>query len=145
MSTSTTERPGQHTADRAARLRLPALVAAGGVAGLAYIASVDPYTPGGYPLCPISALTGFACPGCGTLRCLHSLLNGDIAAAFARNPIVPILFVVGVLAFARWVVLRWRGEPFRWNPPNWVPISLGIGVLVFGVLRNVPGFEFLGP
>lgn len=140
-----TERPGQRTADRVARLRLPALVAAGGAAGLAYIGSVSPYAPGSYPLCPISALTGFACPGCGTLRCVHSLVNGDIAAAFARNPLVPILLLVGVLVFARWVVLRWRGETFRWDPPTWVPVTIGVVILAFGVLRNVPGFEFLGP
>lgn len=145
MTTSMLERPGQRPADRVARLRLPALLAAAGVAGFAYLGSVSPYAPGGYPLCPISALTGLACPGCGTARSLHSLVTGDLSAAFARNPLVPVLVVIGALVFARWVVLRWRGERFTWSPPNWLPITLGVGVLLFGVLRNIPGFEFLGP
>lgn len=145
MSTGTLERSGQRTADRIARLRLPALVAAGTAASAAYIGSVSPYTAGGYPVCPIYALTGVYCPGCGTARCLHSLVTGDFSAAFARNPLLVILVAVAAVVFVRWVMLRWRGEPLRWNPPNWVPISIGIGVLAFGVLRNFPGFEFLGP
>lgn len=145
MSTSTLERPGQRTADRIARLRVPALVAGGAAAGLAYIGSVSPYSAGGYPVCPIYALTGLYCPGCGTARCLHSLVTGDLGGAFARNLLIPILLVALAVAFVRWVVLRWRGERFTWNPPTWLPITLGIGVLLFGVLRNIPGFDVLAP
>lgn len=145
MSTTTVERSGQRTADRVARLRVPALIAGGTAAGLAYIGSVSPYSAGGYPVCPIYALTGLYCPGCGTARCLHSLVNGDVGAAFARNPLIPIVVVALAVMFVRWVVLRWRGERFTFDPPNWLPITLGIGVLLFGVLRNVPGFELLGP
>lgn len=145
MSTSTLERSGQRTADRIARLLLPAVVAAGTAAALAYIGSVSPYAAGGYPPCPIYALTGIYCPGCGTARCLHSLVTGDVGAAFARNPLIPILLVALAAVFVRWVILRWRGERLTWNPPTWLPLTLGAGVLLFGVLRNIPGFEFLGP
>lgn len=145
MSTSTLERSGQRTADRIARLRVPALVAGGAAAGLAYIGSVSPYSASGYPVCPIYALTGLYCPGCGTARCLHSLVTGDLGGAFARNLLIPILLVALAVAFVRWVVLRWRGERFTWNPPTWLPITLGIGVLLFGVLRNIPGFDVLAP
>ncbi|NLW99354.1 MAG: DUF2752 domain-containing protein [Actinomycetales bacterium] len=145
MTTSMLERPGQPTAGRVARLRAPALVAASAAAGLAYIGSVSPYSAGGYPLCPVYTLTGLYCPGCGTARCLHSLVTGDVGGAFARNPLIPIVMVALAVAFVRWVVLRWRGERFTWNPPTWLPITLGAGVLLFGVLRNLPGLEFLAP
>ena len=145
MANHLLERPGQRTADRAARLRLPALLTAGGIAGLAYLRSVSPYSAGGYPRCPIYALTGLYCPGCGTARCLHSLLNGDIAAAFAANPLLPPLLLVLAFVFGRWVWLRWEGRRFRWNPPDWVPITFGVVTLLYAVARNLPGLEFLRP
>lgn len=145
MTNHLLERPGQRTADRVARLRLPALITAAGLAGFAYIRSVSPYSSGGYPICPIYALTGLYCPGCGTARCLHSLANGDLAAAFARNPLLPPLLLVLGVVFARWVWLRWKGERFTWNPPDWVPITLGVLTLAYAIARNLPGLEFLAP
>ena len=145
MSIDTTARPGQRAADRVARLRLPALVAAGTAAGLVYVGSVSPYRPGSYPICPIYALTGLYCPGCGTLRCLHSLVNGDVAGAFAVNPLLPPLLLVLAVVFARWVWLRWKGRRFIWNPPDWVPIAFGVAVLAYTVARNLPGLDFLRP
>src|SRR5690606_20689016 len=124
---------------------LPALLAAGTAAGLAYVGSVSPYASGHYPACPIYLVTGLYCPGCGTLRSMHSLVNGDVAAAFSRNPLIPVLLVLSSVVFARWAWLRWRGRPLVWNPPNWVPIVLGVAVLGYGIARNLPGLEFLAP
>ena len=31
-----------------------------------------------YPRCPFYVLTGYKCPGCGTLRAIHHILNGNI-------------------------------------------------------------------
>lgn len=43
----------------------------------------------GLPLmrCPFHELTGCACPGCGTTRCVRSALGGHFGAAFAINPL----------------------------------------------------------
>ncbi|NLJ53190.1 MAG: DUF2752 domain-containing protein [Intrasporangiaceae bacterium] len=145
MSITTTERSGQRPAERVARLGLPAVLTAGGLAGMFYIRSVSPYSAGGYPLCPIYALTGLYCPGCGTARCLHSLLNGDLAAAFAANPLLPPLLLVLAVGFGRWVWLRWQGRRFVFNPPDWVPIAFGVATLAYAIARNLPGLEFLRP
>ena len=145
MSTPTVDRPGPRLADRVGRLRSPALVLAASAASFAYIGSVSPYASGNYPACPLYAVTGFYCPGCGSLRSLHSLANADIVASFARNPIMPPLLLILALVFLRWVVLRWKGERLTWEPPAWVPIAIGVGVVVYGVARNLPGLAFLSP
>ena len=54
-----------------------------------------------FPKCLFHLLTGLECPGCGSQRALHSLLNGHIAAAFPYNALLVILLPYGVL----WAVL----------------------------------------
>ena len=36
-----------------------------------------------WPKCPFHLLTGLECPGCGSQRAVHSLLNGDLLSAVA--------------------------------------------------------------
>jgi hypothetical protein len=145
LSPRTVGLPGPPRAAGVARLRTPAVVAAGAAAALTYIGSVSPYATGNYPTCPLYALTGLYCPGCGSLRSMHSLVTGDVVESFARNPVLPPLALILAVVFVRWVVLRWRGERFVWDPPTWVPITIGIAVIVYGIARNLPGLEFLSP
>ena len=65
----------------------------------------------------------------------------DTAAALSFTLMALIL----ALVFLRWVVLRWKGERLTWEPPAWVPIAIGVGVVVYGVARNLPGLGFLSP
>jgi len=53
-----------------------------------------------YPVCPIFALTGWQCPGCGSTRAIYELLHGNLSAAFAWNP----LAVIWVPMVAAWLV-----------------------------------------
>ena len=52
-----------------------------------YYYTHDPLA-GGAPRCIIRLITGHECPGCGSQRAFHSLLHGDIAAAWHYNPFV---------------------------------------------------------
>ena len=38
-------------------------------------------------LCPFRRLTGHVCPFCGTSRSIGALMNGDLAASLAFNPL----------------------------------------------------------
>ena len=38
-----------------------------------------------FPRCPSKLITGYDCPGCGTQRAFHALLNGNIAEALHYN------------------------------------------------------------
>jgi hypothetical protein len=103
----------------------------------------DPTTTEVFPLCPFRYFTGYYCPGCGSLRALHQLLHGNVAAAFAYNP----LAVLSVPLILYWCVsqaaLLWRGRPLpsRFVPARWI-WALLVLVLSFWVLRNVPAYPF---
>lgn len=125
---------------------LPALAPLAAGAALAVLALRDPLTPGHYPVCPFLALTGFACPGCGSMRALYSLSQGDVGAMWFYNP----LAVLAVLALAgiwiAWLVRTWRGRPRTRVAPAWLLFTLAAGTLAYGVARNVPVLTpFLGP
>ena len=76
--------------------RLSRAAIAGGaalaLAGAALLFLFDPATSRLYPSCPLHSLTGLLCPGCGTLRSLNRLLNGDLAGAFSMNAAAVIAF-----------------------------------------------------
>ena len=42
------------------------------------------------PLCPFALAFGIPCPGCGLSRATFALLRGDIHAALAMHPLVPV-------------------------------------------------------
>ncbi len=44
-----------------------------------------------FPRCLFFMLTGLECPGCGSQRAVHSLLHGDLQAAFGFNPLMVML------------------------------------------------------
>jgi hypothetical protein len=128
--------------------RLPdAALFAGGLALAAALHAVDP-SETSIAVCPFRTLTGFACPGCGTLRCLHALLHGDLAQALDRNAltvlVLPLLVAAWVVAGARAV----SGRPVRTpRVPAWAIRALVVATVAFWAFRNVPAgpFSWLAP
>ena len=112
---------------------------------LALVAVVDPNQPGHYPTCPSLALTGFYCPGCGTLRCLHFLATGDPVMAWRMNPLAIVAIPYLVWSWLSWARRSVTGRPRAWLAPPWVLWTVLVATLAYWVLRNVPGLEFLGP
>ena len=86
-----------------------------------------------FPKCPLHALTGLYCPGCGTTRAVHYLLHGKLSEAFAMNPLMVLALPVLVLLFFR------RG----WAQKTWVPWAAFIILLSYGVLRNINMWPFI--
>jgi hypothetical protein len=138
----TTGGPG---AGRASVLARPVLVAGSALAALAWVGSVDPSEPGHYPTCPFLAVTGWFCPGCGSLRALHALAHGDLRGALARNPLMVLTVPVLLGWWAAWLVRCVRRVPKRWVAPAWSIWALLVLVLAFAVARNLPGAAFLAP
>jgi hypothetical protein len=126
-----------------AALRLPAWAAPAGVAAAflsaaAYIGAVNPHDAGHYPTCPSLWLTGYYCPGCGSLRATHDLVHGNLAGAWAMNPLFVI--VVPWLAW-RWIkwVLAATGHPVKTRPaPAWVLYAVFGVIIAYWIARNVP-------
>ena len=123
----------------------PAAVAAAAAAFVTFVGVVDPNLPGHYPACPFLALTGYSCPGCGSLRAIHALAHGDVATALARNPFAVVSAVWLTAVWVRWLSRRLTGRPAPWLAPAWMIWVLLGAVVAFWVLRNLPGCAFLGP
>lgn len=105
----------------------------------------DPGTHGFYPACAFHKLTGWNCPGCGATRALYALLHGNVFAAWRDNA----LFVLVLAALAVWAmrfgILKLQQQPAALNvssPVLWGFLMLAV---IFGVARNLPGFEWLSP
>lgn len=88
--------------------------------------------------CPMLVATGFECPGCGGTRSVRALVAGDLPGAIDLNAaVVAAPFVVAVY-FASASRLRKRTS-LQWQGFH----VLLAGILVWGVLRNLPGLESL--
>lgn len=133
------------TSATAARLTAPILSGGAAVAGAAYVHAVDPGVAGHYPGCPFLMLTGWYCPGCGSLRALHALTSGDVSTALARNPLTVLVVALVVAGWVGWLGRAYAGRPLTVNPsPRLLWAGLGL-VAAFWVLRNVPGWTWLSP
>jgi hypothetical protein len=131
---------------RSERMRAPVLTVAGlGIATLA-LRLRDPHVSHSWGVCPLYALTGVYCPGCGGLRGVNDLTHGHVAAAASSN-----LLLVGALPFAAYFFVRWTWATWQGNDATLVPplprgvrYALVALVAVFWVLRNLPG-SWLAP
>lgn len=74
-----------------------------GIASLVFLYFWNPSEISSFPKCPFFAITGYQCPGCGTLRGIHALLHFRIADAWGHNPfmIVSIPVVFSLLLWPR--------------------------------------------
>jgi uncharacterized protein DUF2752 len=96
-----------------------------------------------FPVCPFRALTGFACPGCGSTRALHQLLHGNLSTAFQLNPLLILSLPLLLFALLLYTNAVMRKQPFSTNAlhPRYIWILFGI-VLFFWVFRNTPFYPF---
>jgi len=61
--------------------------------------SLDPANYNFFPKCPFHTLTGYKCPGCGSQRAIHDLLNLDLKGAFHANPLLVMAIPYILLGF----------------------------------------------
>ncbi len=47
-------------------------------------------------ICPLAAMTGFPCPGCGSTRALFLILTGRFVEAFRYNPCIYLWILLAV-------------------------------------------------
>ena len=122
---------------------LAATGVAAAAAGAFFVAYFNPVTAGFFPQCPLYALTGLHCPGCGLTRGFHALFQGDPLGAIDFNAMIPIyIFVFGyLLVTLTLIAARGRGLSWKAFPPAAVYTFL-ILALIFAVLRNLPVYPF---
>lgn len=123
------------------------LLAAGGVsviaAGSAAVWYFDPSEVHFLPVCLFFKVTGLACPGCGLTRGFHALFHGDVLTALDFNVLTPffaLLILFGVFSMTYYAASGKRIATGLLNPKLlW---TVGIVLLAFGVLRNLPWYPF---
>lgn len=109
--------------------------------GLVYLyKTYNPTEAGFFPPCPFKSLTGLQCPGCGSQRAAHHLLNFEIGKAFEKNALlvlaIPYLltgFVFGELKNPSPKTLKWRKKLFG-KKAIWTVFAV---IMVFWILRNL--------
>ena len=105
------------------------------LAGIALLWFNNPDHTAWMPPCPLYALTGLYCAGCGTGRGLYALIHGDILACVRMNPLLIPLAAVAVLLF--------RKPNLAAKPA--VPLAIAAVIILYSILRNLPLLSFLAP
>ena len=100
----------------------------------ALAATVSPEQPGHYPACPFRVITGYACPGCGSLRALHDLAHGHFIMALTHNALLVMMMPVAMAAWLRAITAR-TGTTAR---PRWLGYAAIAMLAVWTVVRNLP-------
>jgi hypothetical protein len=109
-------------------------------AGLVFLyRSFNPALYSAFPRCPFKTFTGYQCPGCGSQRAVHHLLNGDIQGAFDMNALlvisIPYLVLGYIFENSRLSERGLRVRKFLYGKQAiWI---ITVVVIVFGVARNV--------
>jgi len=80
-----------------------------------------------YPRCPLFALTGLQCAGCGATRAAHLLLRGDFTGAWAHNP---LLFIAAPFA------VLFMLKP-AWTRSSWFGWGVGVVVVAYMIVKNL--------
>lgn len=126
--------------DRPKKVWLTVLAVVAVVVGAMVYFHYDPSESSFFPKCTILALTGYQCPGCGSQRTIHALLNGEFAQALRYNAMltfaIPVLLLYAVTDM--WPGLMPRVRSIINNPVvlyGWL-----VMLLSWWVLRNVFGW-----
>ena len=132
--------PSRSTLARWAPLAVTATLAAGAAVVLRHVSPYAANSP--LPGCPMYALTGLYCPGCGSTRCLYSLVHLDWAGAMAMNPLLVISLPFLLLMLLNTAGVRMRAlDPLMRvlaNPMVWLVVLVG-----YAVMRNLPWMPFV--
>lgn len=101
------------------------------------------YNPNGniyFPKCPFRELTGYKCPGCGSQRAIHYLLNFNILNAIKENTIlvlsIPYILtgmVFDLIKQPNDKTLKWRKRLFGQK----AIVIILIIIIAFWILRNI--------
>jgi len=95
------------------------------------------------PKCPLYATTGIYCPGCGSQRATHQLLNFNFLGVVQQNA----LYIIGLFIVGYHLIISGVNYFFKKNYYNYIyhpktPIALLLLIIVFWILRNIPYFPF---
>lgn len=95
-------------------------------------------------ICPWRKLFHIYCAGCGVTRMIESLIKLNIYQAYRYNPlffILILLFLIYLIYILISKILKQKCYKLNSNL-LWAMLIL---IILFTILRNIPGFEYLRP
>lgn len=93
--------------------------------------------------CPIKKTIGLYCPGCGITRMLLSILQLDFYQAFRYNPLLFICLPFFIFFLIEGIISK--KEPLYNKIPTKIWVIIIAILIIYGILRNIPFFDFLAP
>jgi hypothetical protein len=94
-----------------------------------------------FPKCPFKTTTGYKCPGCGSQRAIHHLLNFDIYGALNENlllvisiPYIIFGFIFDLINKPSKKLLVWRNRLYGTK----AIYTILFLIISFWILRNIP-------
>lgn len=95
------------------------------------------------PKCPLFFTTGLYCPGCGSQRATHQLLQFNFLGVLQQN----VLYAMGLFFLIYHYSVVGLNHFFNKNFYNYIyhpktPILILILVMLFWILRNIPFYPF---
>lgn len=89
--------------------------------------------------CPFRLLTGLYCPGCGSIRAMTQLLQGNIFKAAKHNVLAVAFFplLVWVTVGKVKLLITGKGLPSIPFTARWMRVLLAL-IILFTLLRNLP-------
>lgn len=134
-------------AGRWQRLAIPVVTIGALASGAAALHLRDPHALGSWGYCPSRVLFGISCPGCGGLRAVNDLTNGDLLAAASSNLLFVATLPLIAWVLGRWLLGAWSGQPYRpaWAASRGFQVVAVSALVVFTVLRNTPAGSWLAP
>ena len=105
---------------------------------LVMLAVRHPTDCGVIPPCPFYTGTGFYCPGCGSMRATHYLLNGHLATSLRYNPLVLLILPLLVFSAVRFLCSMFLHREIPFPGQVGVYWAVLIVFLLFFIVRNIP-------
>ena len=95
--------------------------------------------------CIIHLITGLYCPGCGNTHFVIDILNLNFKKAFRDNAasaiLLPVWLLYLIIIFIK-KIINPNAKLFLFNIIIFISCII---LILFGIIRNIPGFEFLLP
>lgn len=105
--------------------------------------NINPSDVSYLPKCPLFITTGIYCPGCGSQRATHHLLNFNLFGVLQQN----VLYLVGLVVLGYHFLILSLNFTLSKSYYNYLyhpktPVLLLIIIIIFWILRNIPYYPF---
>ncbi|TJY34062.1 DUF2752 domain-containing protein [Pontimicrobium aquaticum] len=110
---------------------------------LAFYVFWNPSETNMFPKCPVYAVTGIYCPGCGSQRAAHQILNGNLIEGLRHNYLIALLGLVLLYQAFMFIINNVLNKGItNLLHQSKVTMSILVIIILFWVLRNINLFPF---